>query len=36
MLCFIDSIRDADPSVPYLLRVQEDAGSLTALLLAVQ
>jgi hypothetical protein len=34
MLCLMDSIRDDDPSVPYLLRVLEDAGSLTALILA--
>jgi hypothetical protein len=34
MLCLMDRIRDDDPSVPYLLRVLEDAGSLTALLLA--
>jgi hypothetical protein len=34
MLCLIDSIRDNDPSVQYLLRVLEDAGSLTALILA--
>jgi hypothetical protein len=34
MLCLIDSIRDDDPSVQYLLRVLEDAGSLTALILA--
>ena len=34
MLCLIDSIRDDDPSVQYLLRVLEDADSLTALLLA--
>jgi hypothetical protein len=34
MLCLMDSIRDDDPSVQYLLRVLEDAGSLTALILA--
>ena len=34
MLCLIDSIRDDDPSVQYLLRVLEDASSLTALILA--
>ena len=34
MLCLMDSIRDADPSVQYLLRVMEDACSLTALILA--
>ena len=34
MLCLIDSIRDDDPSGQYLLRVLEDAGSLTALILA--
>jgi hypothetical protein len=34
MLCLSDSIRDDDPSVQHLLRVMEDACSLTALLLA--
>src|SRR4029453_2983952 len=34
MLCLIDSIRDNDPSVQYLLHVLEDASSLTALILA--
>ena len=34
MLGLIDSIRDDDPSGPYLLRVLEDASSLTALILA--
>jgi len=34
MLCLMDSIRDDDPSVQYLLRVLGDAGSLTALMLA--
>ena len=34
MLCLIGSIRDDDPSVQYLLRVLEDASSLTALILA--
>jgi hypothetical protein len=34
MLCLRDSIRDDDPSVQRLLRVIEDADSLTALLLA--
>ena len=34
MLCLMDSIRDDDPSLQYLLRVLEDAGSLTALILA--
>jgi hypothetical protein len=35
MLCLPDSIRNDDPSVQHLLRVMEDAYSLTALLLAV-
>ena len=34
MLCLRDSIRDDDPSVQRLLRVIEDADSLTALILA--
>src|SRR5215510_9729831 len=34
MLCLTDSIRDDDASVQYLFRVLEDAGSLTALILA--
>lgn len=34
MLCLHDSIRHADPSVQRLLRVVEDADSLTALILA--
>jgi hypothetical protein len=34
MLCLPDSIREDDPSLPWLLRTVEDAPSLTALLLA--
>jgi hypothetical protein len=34
MLCLLDSIRDDDPSLQWLLRAVEDAPSLTALILA--
>ena len=34
MLCLPDSLRDDDPSMPWLLRAVEDAPSLTALILA--
>ena len=34
MLCLLDSIRDDDPSLQWLLRAVEDAPSLTPLILA--